>query len=417
MNHLIPKYYEKFKCIGSDCPETCCQGWKVSINKDIFNKYQKLDNNKLKDKAFKFLKKYPQDDMSPHKVKGFYGYITMNNGTCPFLSQDKLCSVQKEYGNSFLSTACAHFPRKSSVFKNKELKSLGLGCPESARLLLLDKNAMNLVENNFYEVKRFIKLYDGRNIDEKKILGEKIFNHSFSLLKNKDISVVSSICIIKKLLEEMENLEYFPDKLGAVYDYLVKQFKKEDFLKFDSSELNIEFLKQFYKLASNQNAKAKDSSMQMSKNFIKSLDSTYNSLILKFKSSEEQYKNFNDLKLNLLNYIEDKYPYLFRNYFLNELFSNVTMFTNRQPFSENRFEVSLLGALIPQLLMIEKFSLSKNTISEDDILKAFYLTHKNMGFLTQYTGNFQTKIGDGLTKALKKIDPNSTFNSMIILFA
>ena len=101
MNHLIPKYYEKFKCIGSDCPETCCQGWKVSIDKDTFNKYQKLDNTKLKDKASKFLKKYPQHDLSPHKVKGFYGYITMNKGTCPFLGQDKLCSVQKEYGNSF----------------------------------------------------------------------------------------------------------------------------------------------------------------------------------------------------------------------------------------------------------------------------------------------------------------------------
>ena len=238
------------------------------------------------------------------------------------------------------------------------------------------------------------------------------------MLKNKDISVVPSLFIIKKLLEEMENLEYFPDKLGAIYDYLVKQFKKEDFLKFDSSELNIEFFKQFYKLASNQNSKAKDSSIpdvkELYKKFRLNIQFTNTK---KFKSSEEQYKNFNDLKLKLLNYIEDKYPYLFRNYFLNELFSNVTMFTNRQPFSENRFEVSLLGALIPQLLMIEKFSLSKNTISEDDILKAFYLTHKNMGFLTQYTGNFQTKIGDGLTEALKKIDPNSTFNSMIILFA
>ena len=43
-----------------------------------------------------------------------------------------------------------------------------MGCPESARLVLFDKNAMNLVENNFYEVKKFVKLYDKRNVKKKK---------------------------------------------------------------------------------------------------------------------------------------------------------------------------------------------------------------------------------------------------------
>lgn len=411
MNHLIPKYYNEFKCIGSDCPETCCQGWKISIDKDTFNKYQKLDNVNLKNKSDKFVKKLPKE------VKGFYAQINMNNGTCPFLGQDKLCSVQKEYGNSYLSTACAQYPRKLSVFKNKELKSLSLGCPESARLVLFDKNSMNLVEDNFYEIKKSIKLYNERNIDETKLLGEKLFNLSFSLLKNNNISLESSICIIKKLLEEQKNLEFFPEKLSVVYDYLIEQFKNEDFLKFDTSRLNIEFLKNFYKFASEQNCNAKNSSDQMSKNFIKSLNSTYKSLILKFKSSEDQYKNFESLKSQLSNYIRNEYPYLFRNYFLNELFSNVTMFTSRKPFSENRLEVSLLGALMPQLLMIEKFSSSKNKISQDDILKAFYLTHKNIGFLVQYTGNFEFKFRDGIAEALKEIDPNSTFNSLILLFA
>ena len=88
MNHLIPKYYNEFKCIGSDCPETCCQGWKISIDKDTFNKYQKLDNVNLKNKSDKFVKKLPKE------VKGFYAQINMNNGTCPFLGQDKFVGVR-----------------------------------------------------------------------------------------------------------------------------------------------------------------------------------------------------------------------------------------------------------------------------------------------------------------------------------
>ncbi len=410
MNHLVPKYYNKFMCIGSDCPETCCQGWKISLDKDTFNKYQKLDKADLKIKSSKFLKKYPRE------VKGFYGQITMKNGTCPFLGQDKLCSIQKEYGNSFLSTACAQYPRKISVLDDKKLKSLGMGCPESARLVLFDKNAMNLVENNFYEVKKFVKLYDKRNIDEVEILGEKLFNLAFFLIKNDKISIKSSLCIIKKLLEERPSLEFFPERLDDVYNYLMEQFKNDEFLKFDTSGLNIEFLKHFYKFASDQNSNAKDSSGQMSKNFIKSLDSTFESLVLKFNSSEEQYKNFYNLKIKLSKYIRNEYPYLFKNYFLNELFSNASMFTSRKPFSENRLDVSLLGALIPQFLMIEKFSLNKSFISKDDILKAFYLTHKNIGFFTEYTVNFEYKFRDGVSEALKKIDQNSSFNSLIFLF-
>ena len=45
---------------------------------------------------------------------------------------------------------------------------------------------MNIIEDKLYSVKRFIKLYDDRNISETKILGEKIFNLCFSLMKNKE---------------------------------------------------------------------------------------------------------------------------------------------------------------------------------------------------------------------------------------
>ena len=103
----------------------------------------------------------------------------------------QVMSIQKEYGNS-LSTACAQYPRKISVLDDKKLKSLGMGCPESARLVLFDKNAMNLVENNFYEVKKFVKLYDKRNIDEVEILGEN-YSILFSLIKNDNISLESSM--------------------------------------------------------------------------------------------------------------------------------------------------------------------------------------------------------------------------------
>ncbi len=411
MNQLAPKYYDKFKCIGSECPETCCQGWTISIDKETFNKYQELDNFKLKKKANKFVKKLPQE------IKGFFAQIKMQEGTCPFLGSDKLCSVQKEYGSSHLSTACSQYPRKLSVYQEKKIKTLGLGCPESTRLILFSEDSMNVMEDKLYHAKKFIKLYDNRNIDETKILGEKIFNLCFALIKNKEFSIISSLCVVKKLLEEKKNLEFFPDKLETIYNYLFDHFKNEDFLKFDNTSLILEFLKEFYLFAKEQDNNAKESSEKMSTNFMKILQTTHNTLIEKPKNLEEQCGKFSKERAKCIQFLKVRYPYVFRNYFLNELLSNCTMFTSRNAFAENRLEISLLGAIIPQLLIIGQFSKNNHRISQDDISKAFYLTHKNIGFFTKYTGNFEFQFRDRISNILKKIDENSSFNSLLFLFA
>ena len=50
--------------------------------------------------------------------------------------------------------------------------------PESTRILF-SEDSMNIIEDKLYSVKRFIKLYDDRNISETKILGEKNFQSLF----------------------------------------------------------------------------------------------------------------------------------------------------------------------------------------------------------------------------------------------
>ena len=81
-----------------------------------------------------------------------------------------------------------------------------MGCPESTRLILFSEDSMNIIEDKLYSVKRFIKLYDDRNISETKILGEKIFNLCFSLMKNKEFPIISTLCVVNRLLEEKKNL-------------------------------------------------------------------------------------------------------------------------------------------------------------------------------------------------------------------
>ena len=43
MNEFTPQYVNEFKCLGSDCSDTCCQGWMINIDKDTHEKYQKVE--------------------------------------------------------------------------------------------------------------------------------------------------------------------------------------------------------------------------------------------------------------------------------------------------------------------------------------------------------------------------------------
>ena len=37
-----PDFYKEFSCIAGSCPDTCCAGWQIMIDKKSLKKYQKL---------------------------------------------------------------------------------------------------------------------------------------------------------------------------------------------------------------------------------------------------------------------------------------------------------------------------------------------------------------------------------------
>jgi lysine-N-methylase len=74
-----------------------------------------------------------------------YGQMQLHaDGSCPFLSSERLCRIQTEYGADHLSSTCATFPRRSRVIDGMEEMSLELSCPEAARQVLLDPHFMQL---------------------------------------------------------------------------------------------------------------------------------------------------------------------------------------------------------------------------------------------------------------------------------
>ncbi len=130
---LRPQNAERFRCTGPDCEDTCCKSWNIFIDRDTYKKYRNASENPLRVLAGAGLKRVSGAD--PLR----YASIKLNQeGFCPFFSPDRLCSIQKDYGEAWLSKTCAQYPRSRSIVGGVQEETLLLSCPEAARLVLLD---------------------------------------------------------------------------------------------------------------------------------------------------------------------------------------------------------------------------------------------------------------------------------------
>lgn len=135
---LIPAYYNEFKCIGSACEDTCCAGWKVSVDKESFNKYRKITSGPL---AKELQQNISRERKMPSDLT--YGKIKMDaKGACTFLKEDGLCKIHSELGEEYLCHTCTVYPRLIHTVDTRIEKSLGVSCPEAARLILLNPNGI-----------------------------------------------------------------------------------------------------------------------------------------------------------------------------------------------------------------------------------------------------------------------------------
>jgi lysine-N-methylase len=130
LEHLRPQYAKAFRCIGQDCEDTCCHGLDVVVDKTTYQKYQSTPGFQPVLEHLVLITSNPTDS---HHAR-----IQLTPSfTCPFLA-DRLCSIQKEHGEDYLSVACSTYPKVTRRIDGLMEKALFLSCPEAARLVLLN---------------------------------------------------------------------------------------------------------------------------------------------------------------------------------------------------------------------------------------------------------------------------------------
>ena len=119
-----PSYFDTFRCIASDCPDSCCKEWDVQVDPDFAEYYRSLPGA-LGDRLRSVLQDADGET-----------YMVIEDGRCPMWRQDGLCRLQAELGEGALCKTCREFPRLTHDYGDFVELGLELSCPEAARIIL-----------------------------------------------------------------------------------------------------------------------------------------------------------------------------------------------------------------------------------------------------------------------------------------
>lgn len=134
-----PRYLKRFSCIGPDCPDTCCAGWTVTVDKAHYKKLRNVADKALADRLRDNLRLKKDGSAEQHAVMALGP-----DAHCTMLDPDKLCSIQKTLGAAHLPLTCSEFPRHYFRVGQRDEMYATLACPETARLAMTEPDGLEL---------------------------------------------------------------------------------------------------------------------------------------------------------------------------------------------------------------------------------------------------------------------------------
>lgn len=122
MYYRMPSYYNDFKCIADQCPDTCCAGWGIVIDDKTMNNYKKMPGQQGE-----YVRKHVNMQESVYIRDG---------ERCSFLNERNLCELYIHAGEENMCKTCRLYPRHFEEYGNLVEAALSLSCPVAARMIV-----------------------------------------------------------------------------------------------------------------------------------------------------------------------------------------------------------------------------------------------------------------------------------------
>ncbi|WP_373844452.1 flagellin lysine-N-methylase [Clostridium sp.] len=351
---LTPQYMKDFQCIGSKCEDNCCYGWKISIDVDTYKKYKKISRSALKPLIDKNVTRNRSNPSSED-----YAKIKMyKNGCCPFLEEDKLCSIHRELGTKFLSKVCNIYPRVTNIVNGVYEKSVALSCPETARLVLLNPNIMEFDEfEESLEVQHNVvhQMDTGsiQNLNNVKRYLWILRIFSISLLQNREYLLTDRLIILglfmKKVQEYSDNnrVHEIPEIIEEYNRIIESGSLKESLVDIPTNlTIQMELMKEFndrrFSVTFSQNSK---SYIDCVAEFLNGIEYTAEAKV------EDIGERYGDAYLNYYEPFMKENEYIFENLLVNYVFKEMFPITLKGGVFDDYIKMVVYYSLIKMLLI------------------------------------------------------------------
>lgn len=388
MKVRVPNYFNEFKCIASECEDTCCAGWEIVIDDETYKRYENVEGEFGEILRSKIVKSDGEN------------IFLLNNGNCSFLNEKKMCEIYINLGEDHLCYTCQQFPRYTEEFLDLKEVGLSLSCPEAARIILrkAENTTFNLSESenrecfdlknsedsecNNSEVESFTDDEDcfDEGIDAE-VLSEflECRNIVFNIIERNDLDLGTKAALALEFVKEVQNKIDLGD-MNEIPE-LMEEYRDENFINT--------LLKELESFKGKESIKHKNLCEYLNVykkiKHINSNDPLGLEKTLKyFEGNEEFYlrkhKEFNEYyKENLYKFKNILVYFIFR-YFMKAIFDYDV---------SAKIKLAIISTLMITELAVVRFIENNNEFTEEDMVEVSRIYSKDIEHSDENIENLQ----------------------------
>ncbi len=371
---LQPQYLNDFKCIGPECEDSCCKGWRVNIDKAIYQKYRKCPDKQLREKMKNHVTRNRTNSASD---ENYAKIIMTNEGNCPFLSEDGLCVIQRTLGEGYLSVVCNSYPRYVNQVNGTIEKSLTLSCPEAAKLILRNPDVMEFDEvEEDAAVRAYIDIVLNTNDISMAYKPQRYFWElrifTITALQSRQYLLWQRLVILGLFYNNLEQfinegkVAEIPQLVNSYSDLLKGSTIAEQLNSIpNENSIQIKLMKELTEERFFQGAVRNKTFVQCFGEFLNGIKSDGKTDLLELSESysqayEEYYKPF-----------MDKHEYMLENYLVNYVFKKTFPFVGNDPVF-NSYVLMIVHYAMIKMLLIGMAGFHKENFGEEHVIKLIY---------------------------------------------
>ncbi|ETP73402.1 hypothetical protein UYO_0626 [Lachnospiraceae bacterium JC7] len=373
---IKPDYYDDFHCIGGECSFTCCQEWKISVDRDTKKRWRSItapEDLKQNERLPEGLSEHCSLNHFIKKVDDTDVIGLLPNMKCPFLEGDHLCRLVKDHGEEVLSVTCHEFPRETHSFSDRTERALVSCCPEIVDCW----NERKELGFTGLDIRDPEALRNAPENDTLKLTRDLMMFHLSDKSSDNRTNLLTAFFILMDI--------YSKGSVDAIEDYT----DPASIRKLKDSIVNLE------RDAEDSLTERNELFLDMTENYAR--EGRYTSFLKPLRDAAENF-NANDLKE--FQTVISSYETLLRNYLVSETFSNLLIPGMDLRDMVLQFEWMMMEyASIIHSLYLQWISSSEHELTYETVRNMIVLISRLTGYdasdIEEYlTNSFESAIWD-----------------------